>query len=235
MMRWPFALRRPHVTEKLEPQEAYAIWAPSYPPHAHNALMTLEQRTVVGLLPPLHGLTVVDAGCGTGRYLRELQALGASPIGLDLSAPMLARARAITRRLARANLCAWPIDSGSVDVIVCGLALGDIPNLDVALAEMARVLRPGGCLVYSVVHPVGGPNRWSRTFQAGGRHVAIDGYGHSAQDHRRGCAAAALRVTAWEEPILAEMPEHPAVLVVRASSLRRTTAEPPSNLRRTVV
>jgi malonyl-CoA O-methyltransferase len=215
MLRWPF--RRAPVAETLAPQDAYALWAETYPPFAHNALMAVEQQTVRSLLPDLAGRTVIDAGCGSGRYLRELRALGASPIGLDLSAPMLARARAITSEVVRGNLCALPIDSTSVDVIVCGLALGDVPNLEIALVEMARVLRPGGCVVYSVVHPAGGPAGWSRTFQAQGRTMAVDGFWHTVEDHRQACAAAGLTITAWEEPAAPEAPRYPAVLVVRAT------------------
>lgn len=233
MLRWPF--RRLRVAEKLEPQEAYALWAKTYPPTAHNALMALEQRTVLSLLPNLVGRTVIDAGCGSGRYLRELRHLGARPIGVDLSGPMLAQARPITSHLVRGNLCALPIDSTSVDVIVCGLALGDVPNLELALGEMARVLRPGGCVVYSVVHPVGASAGWSRTFEAQGRLMAIDGYWHTAWEHRRACAAAGLIITAWQEPGLAESVDDPVVLVVRASNHRRTSGEPPSNPRRTPV
>lgn len=193
------------------------MWAPTYPPRPHNQLMKSEQQAVLSLLPDLKGMTVLDAGCGTGRYLRELGALGATPIGVDLSSAMLSRARAITRHVARANICALPLAAMSVDVIVCGLALGDLPHLAPALAEMARVLRPGGCVVYSVVHPVGGGAGWSRTFDAGGRQVAINSFWHSTDEHRQASAAAGLRVTAWLEPVLNEAPDHPAVLVVRAS------------------
>lgn len=201
----------------LDPQTAYAKWAKSYPPRAHNALMELEQQTVLSLMPDVAGLTVIDAGCGTGRYLRELRDRGANVVGLDLSAAMLVRARAVTTRVARANICALPIDSTCVDAVVCGLAFGDVHSLELALAELARVLRPGGCIVYSVVHPVGGVKGWSRTFDAGGGQFAIATHWHTAAGHRRACAAAGLRITGWEEPILPEKPEHPAVLVVRAS------------------
>jgi malonyl-CoA O-methyltransferase len=234
MLRWPFARRRTNVPQTLDPQAAYALWAPTYPPHAHNALMALEQQTVLSLLPELDRLTVVDIGCGSGRYLRELRDRGANPIGLDLSAAMLARARDITSRVARANLAALPVDAMTIDVIVCGLALGDVPNLEIALVEMARVLRPGGCVVYSVVHPVGRTAGWSRTFEVEGRRVAIDGYWHSVEDHRQACAAAGLTITAWAEPELAESGP-PVALVVRAANHRRTSCEPPLNQRRTIV
>ena len=217
MLRWPFARRRNTVAESVDPQAAYAMWAPTYPPRPHNQLMEIEQQTILSLLPDLTGMTVLDAGCGTGRYLHQLRALGAKPIGLDLSAAMLARARDVTPRIARADICALPIDSMSVDVILCGLALGDVPHLELALAEMGRVLRPGGCVVYSVVHPAGADAGWSRTFDAGGRQVAINGYWHSADEHRQACRAAGLRVTAWQEPVLREAPDLPAVLVVRAA------------------
>lgn len=210
MLRWPFARRR------LAPQAAYALWAQTYPPCAHNALMALEQPIVLSLLPPLERLTVLDAGCGSGRYLRELRAMGARPIGVDLSAAMLARAGDGSGRIVRGDICAPPIATASVDAIVCALALGDVPVLEIALAELARVLRPGGCVVYSVVHPIGAAQGWVRTFDVGGRSMAVDGYWHSTDAHRKACASAGLRITAWHEPVLAEAPEHPAILVVRA-------------------
>ena len=210
MLRWPFARRR------LEPQAAYALWAPSYPPHAHNPLMALEQRTVLSLLPPLNGLAVLDAGCGSGRYLRELQKLGAAAIGVDLSAAMLSRASEVSKRIARADIRALPLGTASIDAIVCGLAFSDVPKLEAALGELARVLRPGGCIVYSVVHPIGATQGWSRTFDIGGRSIAIDSYWHGVARHRKACACAGLQVSAWQEPVLPEAPDHPAVLVVRA-------------------
>jgi malonyl-CoA O-methyltransferase len=214
-MRWPFA-RRSTTIERIDPQAAYALWAKSYPPQAHNRLMEVEQRTVLGLLPAVTGLTVLDAGCGTGRYLRELEARGAIAIGMDLSAPMLERARAVTSRIARADVRALPFDAMSLDLVVCGLALGDVAELEFGLSEIARVLRPGGHLIYSVVHPSGGPAGWSRTFESDGRQWAIESYWHSLEDHREACAAAGFELEAWSEPGLEEAPAQPVALVVRA-------------------
>lgn len=213
-MRWLFNRRPAGVAEKLEPQTAYAMWAASYPPRAHNPLMELEQRTVMALLPDVAGLTVLDAGCGTGRYLQALKHRGAFAIGMDLSAAMLSRARELTGHVARADLRALPFDAMSIDIVVCGLALGDFTELELALAEIARVLRTGGCVVYSVVHPVGEARGWSRTFENRGRTVAIDGVWHSLDRHREACAAAGFTIEEWREPELTS--GQTALLVVRA-------------------
>ena len=215
-MRWPFARPRGVAIERLDPQSAYARWAPTYPPSPHNRLMEIEQATVLSLLPDLRGLTVLDAGCGSGRYLRELRSRGASVIGVDLSLPMLERARNTTSRIARADIRALPLESMSIDLAVCGLALGDVPEIEPALTEIARVLRPGGRVIYSVVHPAGEAAGWSRTFESDGRQWAIDGFWHSLDRHRQACGAAGLTIEELREPALAEMANQRAVLVVRA-------------------
>jgi malonyl-CoA O-methyltransferase len=236
-MRWPFKRRRTTVLTgglrsapadalKLDPQSAYALWAPTYPPRPHNALMEIEQEAMLALFPDVRGLMILDAGCGSGRYLRELEARGATAIGMDLSAAMLARAHEVTPKIARADIRALPFDAMSIDMVVCGLALGDLPELELALSEMARVLRPGGLVIYSVVHPAGEAEGWSRSFESGGRQCAIDSHWHSLDRHRQACTAADLTIDGWREPALAVTPAQPAVLVVRAVNARRTTVEP---------
>ena len=222
-MRWPFTQRGTPTTaqggpvESVDPQAAYALWAKNYPPRPHNALMEAEHRAVLALLPDVHGRTVLDAGCGTGRYLQELKARGAFAIGVDLSAAMLERARSVSDRVARADFRALPFDACSIDLVVCGLALGDVSDLEIALVEMARVMRPGGSVIYSVVHPNGEALGWSRTFESNGRTMAVDGFWHRADRHRHACAAAGVSIDRWCEPQLPELPGQRAVLVVRAN------------------
>ena len=216
MLRWPFARRRGIAIERIDPQSEYGLWARSYPPRPHNPLMEVEHETVLALLPEVRGLTVLDAGCGSGRYLRELGARGARAIGMDLSRAMLARARETTTRITRADLRALPFDAMSIDLVVCGLALGDLAELELGLTEIARVLRPGGRVIYSVVHPAGEAAGWSRTFESDGKQWAIDGFWHSLDRHRQACAAAGLAIEEWREPEIAAAPGQRAVLVVRA-------------------
>jgi malonyl-CoA O-methyltransferase len=166
------------------------------------------------------GRRVLDAACGSGRYLRELVARGAAPcIGVDLVAPMLARARAGPALVAQGELRALPLLSGSVDVVVCGLAVGHVADLGSAIDEMARVLRPGGTLVYSDVHPRGARAGWRRTFRVDGRTYAIRHHVHELDDHRRACRSAGLDVEQVSEPaveVAGPWLGTPAALVVRA-------------------
>ena len=212
-MRWPFSRRQ---VDRLEPQAAYALWAKNYPPHPHNPLMVLDEQTVLALLPDVSGLTVLDAGCGSGRYLQALKTRGAFVVGMDLSAAMLTRARELTGRVTRGDLRALPFDDGTIDVVVCALALGDIAELDDALREIARVTRAGGCVIYSVVHPAGEAAGWLRTFESDGRTVAVDGFWHSLDRHRAACAMAGLAVEEWREPELPEASGQRVLLAVRA-------------------
>ena len=138
MSAW-FAHRRRPVVTALAPSAAYELWAPSYPAEPHNALMRVEQAAVLDVLPDVTGLTVLDAACGTGRYARLLEARAAAAIiGVDLTTAMLERARRPGAHLIRADLCALPLASSSIDVAVCGLALNDVRGLDPAVRLSPR-------------------------------------------------------------------------------------------------
>ena len=180
----------------------YASWAPAYPPHAHNALMEVEQAALLELLPPVSGRTVLDAGCGTGRYTRLLAALGARVVGVDLSPAMVWRARRLHLPVLRGDMYALPIAAASCDVVVSGLALPDIAEFVRVAHEWARVLRPRGVVVYSTLHPIGERRGWTRTFDSLEGPRTLPAYWHSADHQRRACADAGLEIEAIKEPVL---------------------------------
>lgn len=196
--------------------EAYAQWAASYPPHAHNALMQAEQMALLALLPPLAGLRVLDLACGTGRYTRLAQARGAQVIGLDNSAAMLNVGALPLSALATAE--ALPLATGSIDGVICALALGHLPSLFAPLAEIGRVLRPGGWALLSDFHPYLVWAGAQRTFTApDGRTYAVEHHLHSWSDYLAAASAAGLIFEAAAEPALEDVaaPAPPVALIVR--------------------
>lgn len=130
-----------------------------------NRVMTVRmdvgwrRRTVAALGLPA-GALVVDVACGTGDLCRALASAGHRPIGLDFSAGMLAAART-SAPLVLADALRMPLRDGSVDGATCGFALRNVVDLRALLAEIARVLRPGGSLsVLEVARPERPLLRW---------------------------------------------------------------------------
>jgi malonyl-CoA O-methyltransferase len=198
--------------EMLEPREAYGLWAASYPPHAHNPVMRAEERAMLALLPTdLRGRAVLDAGCGSGRYLLHALGRGASRVtGVDLCVEMLERAgRELAAsghggeiELVQGNLERLPVPDASVDLAICGLTIGHLDRLQPALAELCRVTRPGGMLLCSDVHPVGHALGWQRDFRSGDGHYAVRHTPHFYSHWHAACAALHLEIIQVLEPML---------------------------------
>ncbi|NWG47193.1 MAG: class I SAM-dependent methyltransferase [Alphaproteobacteria bacterium] len=110
------------------------------------------------------GQRVLDLGCGQGRHVHGLYYAGAlDVVGVDLSHADLVRTRQgfeacpdleapETRSfsLAVADALHLPFADASFDRIVCSEVLEHIPDYEAALAEIRRVLKPGGLLAVSV-------------------------------------------------------------------------------------
>jgi SAM-dependent methyltransferase len=109
------------------------------------------RRALTDLLGPGPGICL-EVGCGTGAYAGLLRRLGWTPVGVDLSAGML-RYAAGRLPVALADAAHLPIRSGSVPAAVTIMAHTDMPEYDVVLGEVARVLSPGGIFVHIGVHP----------------------------------------------------------------------------------
>lgn len=104
---------------------------------------------------PLSG-RVLNAGCGEGLYasILEAQPRVTTIVNVDLSRPAIARHAKDTRhRDAQASVAALPFDAHVFDAAVCSEVLEHIPDDSAAVAELARVLKPGGLLLVSVPTP----------------------------------------------------------------------------------
>jgi malonyl-CoA O-methyltransferase len=146
-----------HNDQLATVRDAYNRWAVVYD-HDANPLPALEEPYVQEAIGDVRGLAVLDLGCGTGRHAVRLAAAGADVTAIDFSEGMLEEAR----RKAHGDAIRFivhdlhqplPLPDGTFDLVVSGLVLEHIRNLDSFFAEIHRVLRPGGRAVISAMHP----------------------------------------------------------------------------------
>lgn len=189
----------PVRTPRATTLEVYERWAPSYLPEPHNALMRAEQREMLALLPPVSGLRALDLACGTGRYARQLRAAGAGEVvAADFSPAMLRHS--VDGLRVRASLTSLPFAKGAFDVVVSGLALGHAGDLHACFAEIARVLRPGGVLLYSDFHFDATRAGQVRSFRDDtGRRFELPADGYPVHEHREAALAAGFQIEALRE------------------------------------
>jgi demethylmenaquinone methyltransferase / 2-methoxy-6-polyprenyl-1,4-benzoquinol methylase len=135
--------------------------APVY--DAMNRVMTagldLRWRRLAAGAAVRPGDSVLDAACGTGDLaIAAIRAGAGSVIGLDFSERMLERARrkAPSAEWVRGDLLAMPFADGSFDAATIGFGIRNVADLELALRELRRVLRPGGRLaILEITQPRG--------------------------------------------------------------------------------
>jgi ubiquinone/menaquinone biosynthesis C-methylase UbiE len=93
------------------------------------------------------GKEVLDVGCGTGLILDRVARFARSARGIDLSGGMLARAAERGLHVAQASATELPVAIASVDVAYSFKVLAHVPDVALAMREMARVVRPGGFVI----------------------------------------------------------------------------------------
>ena len=134
-------------------EQIFRVVAPRY--NAITRLLSFNRDQVwkdrmVDALPPKAAPVCLDLACGTGDLTFRLASKypDGHIIGLDLTEPMLeqARVRCTAPRIhfRRGDMGRTGLDSGSVDIVTGGYALRNAGDLREALAEIYRVLKPGG-------------------------------------------------------------------------------------------
>lgn len=123
---------------------------------------TIEWPCIQQLLPDLRGKTILDVGCGTGIFTFLLeQYFPAEVTGIDLSAGMLEIARAKAReRRSHARFLQGDaghlteLVQGQFDLVFSSTTTHYLPDLTGFFRELRQALKPGGCCILSVIHPV---------------------------------------------------------------------------------
>ncbi len=113
----------------------------------------------VRALGEVRGLHVLEYGCGAAQWSIWLARQGARPVGMDLSARQLAHARRLVARagvrvpLVQADAERAPFADGSFDLVICGPGAMSFADPYRTVPEVARLLRPGGRLVFNIASP----------------------------------------------------------------------------------
>jgi SAM-dependent methyltransferase len=144
----------------------------------------------------------LDVGCGEGRFCRMLQATGIQTIGIDPTDVLIEHARskdpAGDYRIGRAEALEFP--DATFDLVVSYLTLVDIPDVRTAIAEMARVLQPGGSLLIANLtsfNTAGSPEGWVR-HPDGMDRFQID---HYLDERAEWISWRGIRIRNWHRPL----------------------------------
>jgi len=177
----------------LSAQEGYRLWAPTY--SEETAISFLEDKLVAAMTPPLAGLRLLDAGCGTARRVRRTEARAAT--ALDASDEMLqagiARDGPLTAgRMVVGDVRDMPLPARAFDIVWCRLVLGHLPRIGEAYAELARVSDEGAMVIVSDFHAAAADAGHRRTFRVGAEVFELEHYVHTAEDHIDAAEAAGL-------------------------------------------
>lgn len=198
------ALAAGEATREADARSGYSRWSERYD-EPGNPLIAIEEPVVWGLLDGIAPGDALDLACGTGRHARRMVELGHRVEGVDLTPEMLKHAAASVPQASfrEGDLRAIPAPSESYDLVVCGLALAHVADLATAIAEIARVLRPGGVAILSVLHPFLAHLGWHAPFEdAQGNRRFVREHGHDHAAYFDAFRRAGLRVRDCIEPRL---------------------------------
>jgi ubiquinone/menaquinone biosynthesis C-methylase UbiE len=135
-------------------QSYYDRFSETYERERHHGYHRLIDELELELVRRYgQGRDVLEAGCGTGLLLRDTASFARTAVGLDLSRGMLSSARQRGLRVVQGSLTDVPLPSASVDLVYSMKVLAHVPPIREAVAELARVVRPGGHLLLEFYNP----------------------------------------------------------------------------------
>jgi ubiquinone/menaquinone biosynthesis C-methylase UbiE len=119
--------------------------------HGYHALIDRLETSIV--LPYVESARVLEAGCGTGMILKEVAPRARQAVGLDISPGMLQAARKRGLDVVNASVTHIPFPDGHFDLAYSFKVLAHVERIGAAMAELTRVVRPGGHVIAEFYNP----------------------------------------------------------------------------------
>lgn len=138
-----------------------------------------NKRVVEARFEHFHGEKVLDHGCGYGFFTDYFRNIGADVIGIDASEKMIEIAKdryPLTEFSVMDITMPLAFEKEQFDVVFSNLVLMDIENIDFVLSECNRILKIGGILYYSIVHPAFYDCQWQKDENGCSYAKVIDRY-----------------------------------------------------------
>jgi ubiquinone/menaquinone biosynthesis C-methylase UbiE len=151
---------------------------------------------------------VLEVGCGTGLVLSKVMNVAGHAVGVDLSRGMIEKARARGLSVVRGSATALPFANDAFDVVYSFKVLAHVPNIAMALTEIARVTRPGGIMLLEFYNP------WSLRYLA--RRMA--GARRIGREHTEADVS-----TRWDSPTAIRRMLPPSVSLMHLRGIRVLT------------
>ena len=139
--------------DRNDPRQYDELAAEWWRPGGPFALLHWLAAARAALVPPADapGRVLLDAGCGGGLLAPHVRGKGYRHVGVDLGRPGLRQAAPRGLTPVNGDVTALPLADRSADVVVAGEILEHVTDLPATVAELCRVLRPGGLVVIDTV------------------------------------------------------------------------------------
>ena len=219
----PPPVRSPGVDDRSAWEAEAGNWVRWARTPGHDAYRYYRDSFFDAVVPSPGRLTL-EVGCGEGRVTRDLSARGHRVLSLDGSTTLLRHALGAdpSGRYVRGDAATLPVGDGAVGLVVAYNSLMDFDDMPGAVAEMARVLAPGGALCVCITHPVldaggfegeaddapyrlrasyFGRRRFDETVEKRGVTMRFRGWSHPLEDYGAALTGAGLVIDLVREPV----------------------------------